>query len=261
MTSKKEIYEYRVPFQIRSYEVNSRQEASIASICDYFQEAAGVHAHHLDFDISHLQERGLTWVLYKMHVRAERFPKRWDDVEVITRPSSGDGIRAFRDYELLDSNGSRLAAGISQWMVLDIKTRRPVRMPKEVLEMGIEQKEHIIEPDKSPVDAAEGESADLQEITTAGLHDLDMNRHVNNVAYIRWVTGFMPPKLVKGRFCSEVEIQYRSEAVSGDRIGHAFVQENSEREDEIRIRHTLSKGGGRKQIATAVSCWRLFSSS
>lgn len=252
-------HEYRVPFKIRSYEVNSRQEASIASICDYFQEAAGVHAHHLDFDISHLQERGLTWVLYKMHVRAERFPKRWDDVEVVTRPSSGDGIRAFRDYELLDSNGSRLAAGISQWMVLDIKTRRPVRMPKEVLEMGIEQKEHIIEPDKSPVDPAKG--ADHQEITTAGIHDLDMNLHVNNVGYIRWVTGYMPPELVEGRFCSEVEIQYRSEAVSGDRIGHAFVKEESNREDEIRFRHTLSKSSGRKQIATAVSCWRLFSSS
>jgi medium-chain acyl-[acyl-carrier-protein] hydrolase len=91
---------YRVPFQIRSYEVDVHQRAGVSAICNYFQEAAGVHAHHLNFDITHLLDNGLTWVLYKMHIRIRSNPLRWQDVEVETWPSPGDGLRAFRDYIL-----------------------------------------------------------------------------------------------------------------------------------------------------------------
>jgi medium-chain acyl-[acyl-carrier-protein] hydrolase len=242
---------YEVPFRVRSYEVDSNERAGISAVCNYFQEAAGVHANHLNFDISQLQENGNTWVLYKMHVRLEAFPRRWEKITVITRPSSGDGIRAFRDYELLNEKGERIAAAVSQWMVLNEKTRRPVRMPKEVMEMGLKNPGHIIEPVKTPVKGADPVGAQI--ITTVGRHDLDMNNHVNNVRYIDWVTGYMPSSKIGERNCVEVEIQYVSEAVKGEKIYHAFEQASDG--NGLTFRHSLFSGDEKKLIATAFSKW------
>jgi medium-chain acyl-[acyl-carrier-protein] hydrolase len=246
---------YRVPFRVRSYEVDIHQKAGVSAICNYFQEAAGIHADHLNFDITHLIENGLTWVLYKMHVRIDRNPVRWQDIEVETWPSPGDGLRAFRDYILRDQDGDRMGVAVSQWMVLDLKSRRPVRIPKEILKLGLEGEDHTLEPGKAPLKSLEADSAEL--ITIAGSSDLDMNNHVNNVKYIDWMTGYLPVETRDGMSCREIEIQYVAEAMEGDPISHRFAFEQKT-ENAATIRHTLFKrvDGQQKVIASAISKWR-----
>ncbi len=245
---------YTIPFKVRSYEVDQHENATLSSICNYFQEAAGIHAHHLNFDISQLHEKGLTWVLYKMHVMVNQRPKRWQNIEVTTWPTAGDGLRAFRDYELKNSQGEILAKAISQWMVLDMNTKRPVRTPSEISELGLQESTHTIEPGKKPVKQLTDENTDF--ITVVGTSDLDMNNHVNNVKYIDWMTGYLPQSLKKGKSCREIEIQYRSETVEGDHIYHANSVE-SKNENAITIRHTLFKKEKLRQkvIASAISVW------
>lgn len=249
-------HEFTVPFKVRSYEVDTQGRATIASVCNYFQEAAGIHADHLQFDISQLQENGFTWVLYKMSVHLYRYPARWEEIIVRTRPSEGDRIRALRDYELLDQNGERLAAAVSQWMVLNLRTRRPVRIPDEILKLGIKQTSHIVEPDKNPL-----KTTPLlpQEARTAvirvGKHHLDMNGHVNNVAYISWFNGYLPDSVTSGRTCNRFDIQYMAECVAGDEI---CIAQNAEQKDkEVQASQTLYKAVGEKfePISASISLW------
>jgi medium-chain acyl-[acyl-carrier-protein] hydrolase len=251
--------EYTVPFKVRSYEVDGNGLATLSSVCNYFQEAAGIHADHLHFDISRLQENGFTWVLYKMHVEVKRYPSRWEEVTVKTRPSAGDGIRAFRDYELFDGKGTRMAAAVSQWMVLNIKTRRPVRIPAEILELGLEQADHVIEPDKSPLKTVPlSEQDQLKPVTRAGLHNLDMNGHVNNVTYIDWFTGYIPQHVAKGRRCSGLEVQYIAECTAGDEIYLANeIGQGEHGGSQTSLSQTLYKPSQGKfiPIAAAVSRW------
>jgi len=75
---------YEDRFTVRSYEVDKNASVTMPQIANYFQEAAGKHADKLEFDISHLQEKGLTWVLYRMHIKIDQFPGRWEDVAVQT---------------------------------------------------------------------------------------------------------------------------------------------------------------------------------
>lgn len=242
---------YTVPFKVRSYEVDRSGRTNLASICNYFQEIAGLHAHHLSFDISQLNEKGLTWVLYKMHVVTERFPRRWDNINVITWPSAGDGIRAFRDYELTSDNGESLAKAVSQWMVLDTETKRPVRIPAGVMELGLTNRPHAIEPDKKPIKPLKGETAEF--ITKVGLNDLDMNHHVNNVKYIEWMTGYISEEKFRDAKCMEIEIQYISEALRGDKISHYW--EVVPNKVNISVHHTLYSGDDLKPIAAGISLW------
>lgn len=235
---------YTIPFNVRSYEVDKNGKATFSSICNYFQEAAGIHARHLNFDISQLHEKGFTWVLYKMHAKLLKEPKRWDDVSVTTWPSAGDGLRAFRDYEMRSEDGDLLSHAVSQWMVLDMKTKRPVRTPKEISELGVNDKEHTIEPGKNTIKPLPPEQAEF--ITLVGKHDLDMNHHVNNVRYIDWMTGYLG---IQGSTCREMEIQYLAESVLGNQIYHSV------KKDGDQIIQTLYKNDGKIPIASSISLW------
>ena len=249
-------FEYTISFNVRSYEVDQNGRATMPSVCNYFQEAAGVHANHLQFDIEQLRENGLTWVLYKMEVHVDRYPERWEEITVKTRPSAGDGLRALRDYELLDKEGNRIAAAVSQWMVLNLKTRRPVRVPKEILNLGLKEPTHVIKPDKKPIKQVENHSEqNMAPVTRVGLHHLDMNGHANNVTYISWFTGHVPESIVASKQCRRFEIQYISECNAGDDI--TIARKMIDQDEGVALRQTLYKSVEDQfiPISAAVSHW------
>lgn len=204
------------PFVVRSYDVDKTGTVSLPHIADYFQEAAGKNAHDLELDISHLQDKGATWVLFRLHIKIEEFPGRWQPVSVNTWPSSGDGVRAFRDYELVDESGKQLGTGVSQWMILNMENRRPMRMPKEIIELGLGVDHHLLPVDKDPF--IKMGKCDFQSTHVTGRYDLDMNNHVNNVKYLEWMTGYLPDDTVGELKCHELKIQYHRETTLGSRV-------------------------------------------
>lgn len=241
---------YEASYKVRSYEVDHKEEASISTVCNYFQETAGLHARDLQFDISDLQKKGLTWILYKLQVKVHAFPKRWESARVITWPSTGDGLRAYRDYELYNESGKLLAVGLSQWMVLDIKKKRPVKMPEELMSSRFKTDKHVLELHKRNL--RELSPADIEFITRAGINDLDMNRHVNNVRYIDWITGYPLPESQHQKKCNEIIIQYAAETKAGDEI-YLANQVASDKNGEIN--YTLFKNEGMRLIANAKTHW------
>lgn len=235
-------------FVVRSYEVNQNGQATLPVIANYFQEAAGKSARDLDFDIEDLLKSGVTWVLYRMHIKIDRFPKRWEKVTVNTWPSSGDGIRAFRDYQLMDEKETILGRATSQWMVLNIKNRRPARIPKKVLDMGLEVESHQLSVDKNPLPKMG--KPDTTTALTAGRHHLDINRHVNNVTYIEWMTGFMPDDFSVQRICKDIKIQYHKEC----RLGQKVIV-NTMLLSGYKYLHTIEDANTRTTLAEGISLW------
>jgi len=240
---------YDTTFKVRSYEVDHNGETTLPHICNYFQEAAGLHAYEMQFDISDLFKKGMTWVLYQLHVKVYKYPKRWESVTVQTWPSAGEGIRAFRDYELKNSSGKTIAVGLSQWMVLDLKTKRPVKIPDEILKFGAGSDVHVLENNRTSIDSLPDNQSRL--ITRVGRQDLDMNNHVNNVKFIEWITGHHQDNALK---CRELKIQFLSEAQFGDNI---YLSQEIEREQGIQsATHTLFRQDPKNVIAKSNSVWQ-----
>lgn len=236
-------------FVVRSYEIDQKGSATLPQIANYFQEAAGKNAKDLNFDIEDLQKNNATWVLYRMHIKMEGFPERWQPVTVNTWPSSGDGIRAFRDYELMDSTGNILGVGVSQWMVLNMNNRRPVRIPREIMEMGLGVEEHKLPVDKEPF--GEFNKPDFETQVVVGLHDLDMNQHVNNVKYIEWMTGFLPESMYKNLKCTELKIQYHKEAGL-----FTNITVSGKKRSPYRFQHRVTNTATDELLAVGETAWR-----
>lgn len=204
MADSKLIFEEK--FKIRASEVNVKQEATLPSICNLLQEIAGNHARHLQFDITDLQQNKLTWVLHRLRLQVDRLPRWRENITIKTWPSGGDGLRAHRDFIIVDEDRNVLGRALSYWLILDIQNRRPIRIPENILNSVPRDSEHVLPVEKG--DFTEIASYDSHQKFTVRRSDLDLNRHVNNVRYIEWALSCLP----EGPGPSDIDIKFLGEA-------------------------------------------------
>lgn len=226
-------------FRVRTYECGADGFATLPTICNYLQEAASVNAEDLGFSKSDFASAGqnISWVLTRLVVKMDRFPKWEDEVVVETFPRGGRKIVAWRDFEVKDASGARLGVASSEWMLIDLATRKIVPVPESVFAAA--------DPADAPVlgespfskfrfpDGAPSGSCTFR----AQKSHIDLNGHVNNVHYVEWM---LEP--VEDACPGEAEIVFRSETLAGDEVRVECASEGD------RVFHRVFAPDGRDHI-------------
>lgn len=228
-------------FDVRTYECGPDGLVTLPSICNYLQEAASLHAETLGFSKTNFQAEGrnISWVLSRLAVKMLRYP-RWEErICVTTFPRGARRIVAWRDFEIRDGQGEIIGMASSEWMVIDLDTRRLAPVPESVLELA--------GPPSGSVLGAEPFTAKLRypddgapaKGTFRALHNhIDLNGHVNNVHYAVWA---LEP--LKGSRPGMLEIVFRSEVMEGDDVS-VFVAAG----EDGGMYHRLTNGEGRECV-------------
>ena len=209
--SAKNIF-FEEQFKIRASEIGPNQKATLPAICSLLQEVAGNHARQLEFDITDLQDEKMTWVLHRLHVDMDRFPDWRENITIRTRPSGGDGLRAFRDFLILDKNEDIIGRSLSYWLILDMKSRRPRPIPQQILDWVPDNVDHVL-PLTKPNFAKVEQPNSTQQFTVRKT-DLDLNNHLNNVRYIEWALSCLPSDLKVSNIC----IKFEGEAILSNTV-------------------------------------------
>ena len=102
------------------------------ALCAFLQEAAGGDAARGGYTMERLAEEGLVWVIQWMRVEVERYPGRGETLTVTTWARPFARALAFREFDVVDGSGARVAVGTSRWAVVDLAARRLVRLPEFV---------------------------------------------------------------------------------------------------------------------------------
>lgn len=232
-------------FTIRSSEVAPDRHITLQSVCNLLQEVAGNHALKLNFDISHLMDQNMTWVLHRLHVVMDRFPKWREDITIKTWPSGGDTLRAYRDFIILDSDGNRIGKSLSYWLILNLETRKPIRIPESILNMAPDDVDHVLDIRRERLSPPEKVNSRKQ--FKVRRSDLDLNNHVNNVKYIEWALENIP----MDKRIYEIDIEFHAECVLGDTI---YSEANYLDEEESC--HQLRRSREEKTVARAISKYK-----
>lgn len=204
-------------FKVRSYECGANGSASLPAVCNYLQEAASLNAEELGFSKSNFDAQGenISWVLTRLVVKMNRYPRWEEDIKVITFPRGGRKIVAWRDFEITGSDGETIGLATSEWMLIDLSTRKIVPIPENVLAAADFGLESVLGPEpftprlKFPAADNAGSGGTFK----AQHSHIDLNGHVNNVHYIEWL---LEP--LKAAQPSNLEIVFRSETLAGDEI-------------------------------------------
>ena len=206
----------RYQFKVRSYECGPDGRATLPTVCNFLQEAASMHAASLGFGKGDFAAAGenISWVLTRMAVKMNRYPAWEDELTVETFPRGGRKIVAWRDFEVKDAAGGTLGVASSEWMIIDLATRRIHAIPEKVFAANDPANVPVLglEPFakfRFPAEAEVRRPATF----TAMKSQIDLNGHVNNVHYVGWM---LEP--CESRCPAEMEVVFRSETFAGDEV-------------------------------------------
>ena len=205
-------------FKVRSYECGADSRATLPTICNYLQEAASVNAEYLGFSKSDFDSAGenISWVLTRLKVRMTRFPRWGETVSILTFPRGGRRIVAYRDFLLSGDAGEALGRATSEWMLIDLASRKVVAIPDSVFAAANTVREPVFGDEpfaKLRWDCREMAGDALSFRARRG--DIDLNGHVNNVHYVEWLMEGRPGSAGP---CRELDIVFKSETLAGEEV-------------------------------------------
>lgn len=238
MTTVNPIFE--ATYTIRSFDVDANGFVRPATLLGYLQEVSTEHIALLGVSVRDLMAKGFTWVLSRVHLQIEHYPRRGDEVTIRTWPSQREGRFSSREFELFDRKGAVVARATTSWAVIDFKSRKPVHVdhhPPYPL-----TPRRVIEDRFATLPTIEKEQGGTQ--FTVRRSDLDLNRHVNHMVYAGWALDAVPDDLAARYKPVSLEIGYRAEALAGEEV--TVSSKCTEENGNILVIHRISASDGRE---------------
>lgn len=145
---------------------------------------------------------------------------RGDIIRVETYFQSEGRVGARRDWLLTDvATGKQIGCATSSWVMFNYKTRRIGRMPKEAREayeaLMPDPPQHSIAAEETRLKLPDGGGDAETTRRTASPVYMDMNKHLNNAAYLTWILDSIPDELLSTRILVQYEVDYKAEGVAG----------------------------------------------
>ncbi len=244
MPTRKEV------FAVHTYEVDAFGTLAVPALSGYMQEVAGLHATELGAGLDALMARGLTWVLSRQRIENSEPIRLGDSLEIETWPSGMDRLAALREFVVRRaSDGAEVARATSEWLALDVKTRRPVK-PTDVLDERFPR-----ERSASSAPLSHGKLPALREWESqkrfhVRYGDIDVNLHATNTSYLVWAIEAVPRETWQSRRLATLEVQYLAEV----RYGSAILSRLSA-SGEGGFAHSIVGEEDEKELARLVTRW------
>lgn len=264
--------------RIRGNEVGPDQRTNIISIGNLLQEIAGNHAvamwgRSAEGFASDPSMGGLIFVVTRMQIQMERYPRWGDMIELKTWFQQDGKLAAQRDFQITDvATGEVIGRATSTWVMVNMATRRLSKLPEATRDrfesFQMQPPAHAIARECTRQKLPElGLPAEIVgPIQVARRSDMDMNGHVNNVTYFAWVMETVPADMYKGAHLYQFEIDFKAECHGGDLVeslaGHTNTLEclssNGAGPDALSFVHVLRRCQGEvcTELVRARTTWR-----
>ncbi len=237
---------------VRAYEVDPRGHLSAVSICNFLQEAAANHASALGVAIHQLASQNITWVFSRLALKVHDHPKWGEPLRVRTWPSGVRGPFALRDFLLTGKDDRPVAASVSAWLLIDTRTRFPIRRVTSVLDrLGTVKADPPLAHDLGKLPALDGCNHEAR--FTVRYRDLDVNHHVNNVSYVGWVVESLPHEILDSSVLTDLEVNYIAEAFAGDQVRVRSLKTNR---GPFSFSHSIIREGDGQELLRARTLWK-----
>ncbi|MBR6513252.1 MAG: hypothetical protein IKT46_00315 [Clostridia bacterium] len=176
----------------------------------YMQETANRQLRDFGPSYEELWQSGKAFILSRMAVNIYRPIKQYEDIEVATWPCDSDKGVAFNRSYAIYIDGEEVARGVGVWALVDIETKKLLRV----------EEADLSNLEAGPVHSVEGLRFRMprEGMSEAGQHRVtynlvDCNMHMNNTNYPDMFYSFIPG--VEKYYVKDMSFTYRAEAPLG----------------------------------------------
>lgn len=214
-------------FFIHTKDVDYNDVIRPTALLDMFQDLAGIHAEDLGVGYQALKENNYAWVVLYQRYEIKKIPPYLKTVRLFTWPKPKNRLEFEREYLLKNQEEEILVQGISNWVIIDLKTRGLVRSDK--INFNGEYETFTNYPEKCKRKLSLDPTKIINTFTyCVTLEDIDHNGHMNNARYLNIIQNHFFEYGCK-EYIRDVEIAYVKEVKYKDEIhiGH-YRLENKE---------------------------------
>lgn len=192
---------------IDAYQVDRYGFLRPIMLMNLLQGAAGTHAEELGAGRTYCGAHNIAWVVTHNMVDIIELPKFKEEITLVTWPSYNNGLRAYRDFEIRGADGRLMIRATSQWVLINLNTRRLLRLNDELPNWGsVNERAWDIEFYKAP----EFES-EITHDMKCRFDDIDVNQHINNAVYAVWATESVGFEFRNTHILTGLEIYFEHE--------------------------------------------------
>lgn len=218
-TIKEKKYCWEKSYPIKYYEMDFNKRLKPSALLNFLQDMATKNAEMLGFGPSFVFSNNYAWFLIKYRMEFDNYPYDLDDLLLRTEARGYSKIVAHRDFEILTTDNKKLGRVASNWMLVDLETKKPLNLSKVIDYMPTFEKREtdlqfnkITPPEKIP------EKTNYEKTFEIRFDDIDVNQHVNNANYIIWAFEALPYEFRSKYKLKTLDITYKKEIAYGYNI-------------------------------------------
>ena len=216
MDSKRTENRFALPYTVLASACDHTARLGYVETFALCQDLATVHAAQLGLGVWDMTKRGLFWLTVKTKLRFYRRPRMMEELTLRTYPLVPEKFRSIREYAI-EQDGQTLVQGKTEWAVLEQQTGKLFRT------------DQVFSPEIVPVAEPAFDEPflrlrdDFSDGTLLGVHrvssaDIDLGRHMNNVAYLRALLSLFSTQELDAMPISQIELAFRSPCFEGNEL-------------------------------------------
>jgi len=221
-------------YVIRAYEMDYQSKLRPNALLNLLNESAGRHADNLSYGWEQMHSLGWFWALARIELHINQYPNWKETLHVQTWPKHVDRLFAYRDFRLFNGAGAEIGIASTAWLIVDAKIRKTIR-PDTVVDLKhrIKKEDSANSQNENTELPAEAIAAPPEKINIPEKYDysvpykikytdMDINGHVNNVAYFNWVYENIPFEVLKNKYLTGISLNFISEMTEHDEVELKF---------------------------------------
>lgn len=215
---------FSAQFTLSPGECNAEKEMPLWLIAERIIALASNHADTWGIGFKDLAATCRSWVLSRLAIEIDHYPKVGETYTMTTWIESYNRHFSERNVEILDSEGKPFGYSRSVWFVMDMNTRQSSDI-SDLSCMSEKIIDHICPIAKQSRFKTVNSSRQTSHIFQYS--DIDYNRHVNSVSYIRLLLNQWNLAFYDSHRISRFEISYLRECLPGKQAIVRIDESNS----------------------------------
>lgn len=205
---------HKIHLSTKSYFINRTGHLSPPFMFFQMQDIAWKHSNILGFGYTHLQEKNQIWALSRIFVKIERLPKWNEEFILETWPRGNDNFFGYRDFNFIDKSGESIIKATSSWVVIDLNTKRMVRLSG--FDSFPDLSESVFSRNADKVNSPESSSPLI--FTPVLYSEIDINQHFNTGKFIERIIDSYNSSFHEKHELEELEMNFLKEGLLKDSI-------------------------------------------
>lgn len=206
-------YHYTQKYFVGYSDVDKNNKCKLSRIIDMLQNVATMHSKQIGYGTQEMMKLKKGWLLLIWRVKILKYPAADEFVDVRTWSKSFKGLHAVRCFEVYNEAEELLIVAESNWVLFDLETQKPVKVPDEMLKAYGEISNEVFDTPTKKIQEGLDDNVNVYEFRIQK-RDIDTNGHTNNSKYVEFLLEAIP----ENTEITKIEINYKKQTLYNEKL-------------------------------------------